>query len=384
MRPELVAEVGVRPRQRRAHPPRGEVAALARRPRPAVVHVRPARLRGVSARPPGCARRASARRAPATRTGRSARRSRSRRRTRAPRGWGCGRAARAWCWRTWCAPATRSAPWCARGRCAGRSTCSPPRTSAGSSGCSARGWSGSTRAGAPGWASTPDALRAHPRRHPGGARRRAAEPRRADGRPQRPRHGHRHRRTRRRPTSCCWRRRPGSRAGGRTARPTSPPTSCSTTGSPPSPPRERDAALAELARRFRAAYGPSDAGDLQYWSGMPAGDARRAWELAGPPPPAPPDEGPPPPRLLPAFDGVLLGHRDRTPPGAPADAAKLTAGVLDPPDRRRGRPRRGDLAARGRRRGGAAVRRPPAARIACARCGPRRPTWAASWAFPRA
>ena len=39
----------------------------------------------------------------------------------------------------------------------------------------------------------------------------------------------------------------------------------------PEPPRERDAALAELARRFRAAYGPSGAGDLRYWSGMPAG-----------------------------------------------------------------------------------------------------------------
>ena len=39
----------------------------------------------------------------------------------------------------------------------------------------------------------------------------------------------------------------------------------------PEPPRERDAALAELARRFRAAYGPSGADDLRYWSGMPAG-----------------------------------------------------------------------------------------------------------------
>ncbi len=96
----------------------------------------------------------------------------------------------------------------------------------------------------------------------------------------------------------------------------------------PEPARDRDDALAELARRFRAAYGPSDAGDLQYWSGMPAGEARRAWERAGPPPPTPPapDEGPPPPRLLPAFDGMLLGHRDRTPLVRPADADKLTSG----------------------------------------------------------
>lgn len=97
----------------------------------------------------------------------------------------------------------------------------------------------------------------------------------------------------------------------------------------PGPPRERDAALAELARRFRAAHGPSDAGDLRCWSGMPAGDARRAWALAGPPPPPPPPpaEGPPPPRLLPAFDGVLLGHRDRTPLVRGADEGALTAGT---------------------------------------------------------
>jgi hypothetical protein len=94
----------------------------------------------------------------------------------------------------------------------------------------------------------------------------------------------------------------------------------------PEAPRERDAALAELARRFRAAHGPSDAADLRYWSGMPAADARRAWRLAGPPPPPPPEDGPPPPRLLPAFDGVLLGHRDRTPLVRPADAPKLTSG----------------------------------------------------------
>lgn len=94
----------------------------------------------------------------------------------------------------------------------------------------------------------------------------------------------------------------------------------------PEPPRERDAALAELARRFRAAYGPADARDLAYWSGLPAADARRAWQLAGPPPAPPAGDGPPPPRLLPAFDGVLLGHRDRTPLVPAADAPKLTNG----------------------------------------------------------
>ncbi|HTI33377.1 MAG TPA: winged helix DNA-binding domain-containing protein [Miltoncostaea sp.] len=94
----------------------------------------------------------------------------------------------------------------------------------------------------------------------------------------------------------------------------------------PEAPRERDAALAELARRFRAAYGPAEAADLAYWSGLPAGDARRAWALAGPPPAARGDDGAPPPRLLPAFDGVLLGHRDRTPLVPAEDAAQLTSG----------------------------------------------------------
>lgn len=127
----------------------------------------------------------------------------------------------------------------------------------------------------------------------------------------------------------------------------------------PEAPRERDAALAELARRFRTAYGPSDAGDLGYWSGMTAGDARRAWGLAGPPPPPPPDEGPPPPRLLPAFDGVLLGHRDRTPLVRPADAAKLTSGSWILPTVIAG----GRVVGTWRRDGGAVVVRPFGARL---------------------
>lgn len=88
---------------------------------------------------------------------------------------------------------------------------------------------------------------------------------------------------------------------------------------------ERDAALAELARRFSRSYGPADPRDLAYWSGLPAADARRAWSLAGPPAAAPPD-APTPLRLLPAFDGHLLGHRDRTPLVPSAHAGKLTSG----------------------------------------------------------
>ncbi|TMK68035.1 MAG: winged helix DNA-binding domain-containing protein [Actinobacteria bacterium] len=42
-------------------------------------------------------------------------------------------------------------------------------------------------------------------------------------------------------------------------------------------PMARDAALAELAVRFLKAHGPSTPADLAMWSGIRAGDARRAW-----------------------------------------------------------------------------------------------------------
>lgn len=89
---------------------------------------------------------------------------------------------------------------------------------------------------------------------------------------------------------------------------------------------ERDAALAELARRFARAYGPADARDLAYWSGLPAADARRAWSLADAPAASAAADAPTPTRLLPAFDGHLLGHRDRTPIVPPAHADRLTSG----------------------------------------------------------
>ncbi len=74
--------------------------------------------------------------------------------------------------------------------------------------------------------------------------------------------------------------------------------------------RTRTKALAELARRYRAAYGPTDARDLAAWAGLPAVDARQAWSTLGAV-----DE----PRalarssvrLLPHFDPYLLGYRSR-------------------------------------------------------------------------
>ena len=96
------------------------------------------------------------------------------------------------------------------------------------------------------------------------------------------------------------------------------------------PSLSRDAASAELARRYLAAYGPAELNDFAAWSGLPISDARAGWksivndltdvEVAGRPAwmlkehLAWLDEFPtqaPIVRLLPAFDTYLLGYRSR-------------------------------------------------------------------------
>lgn len=107
---------------------------------------------------------------------------------------------------------------------------------------------------------------------------------------------------------------------------------------PTAPTPERADALAELARRYLAGYGPATAADFRAWSGLPAGEAKQAFGavdtravtaagrplavLAG----TDLDRPPPPPRLLGHFDPLLLGYADRSPVLDPAHAKRVQAG----------------------------------------------------------
>jgi len=51
---------------------------------------------------------------------------------------------------------------------------------------------------------------------------------------------------------------------------------------PPTPPRDREDALAELAGRYFTSHGPATAHDFAWWSGLTVTDARRGAELTGP------------------------------------------------------------------------------------------------------
>ena len=107
----------------------------------------------------------------------------------------------------------------------------------------------------------------------------------------------------------------------------------------------REAACAELARRYIAAYGPASPDDLAAWSGLPISEVRAAWkhiegdllevEIAGQTAwmlkahLARLDEFPghaPIVRLLAAFDTYLLGYRSRDMIVAPQYAKRINAG----------------------------------------------------------
>jgi hypothetical protein len=90
----------------------------------------------------------------------------------------------------------------------------------------------------------------------------------------------------------------------------------------PQKPVDRDAAIAELARRYLVGHGPADDRDLARWAGLPLRDSRAGLaaisselveredglvDLAK----RAPAEPHPPPRLLGAFDPLLLGWASR-------------------------------------------------------------------------
>ena len=77
----------------------------------------------------------------------------------------------------------------------------------------------------------------------------------------------------------------------------------------PPPPFDRDAALAELARRYLRGHAPADDRDLAKWAGLPLRDARAG--LAAAKAPRPRDTGPLRPCLLDQWDPVLVGWVER-------------------------------------------------------------------------
>ncbi len=114
---------------------------------------------------------------------------------------------------------------------------------------------------------------------------------------------------------------------------------------------EREEALAELVRRYLAAFAPADPEDFAAWSGLKLSDARAAFgalqgelhELrveAGPlwtlqthsQAKSEVDGSSPPVRLLPNFDTYLLGYRTRdlTVPAQFARAVHPGGGIIRP------------------------------------------------------
>jgi hypothetical protein len=106
-------------------------------------------------------------------------------------------------------------------------------------------------------------------------------------------------------------------------------------------PVDRDAALAELARRFLAGHGPADERDLAKWAGVPLRDARAGFEAVAGELEQRPDglvdlrgrEAPPPlppPRLLGAYDPLLHGWVSREPVVGPHAGIVTSNGLFRP------------------------------------------------------
>lgn len=95
-------------------------------------------------------------------------------------------------------------------------------------------------------------------------------------------------------------------------------------------PFDRDAALAELARRYLAGHAPADDRDLAKWSGLALRDARAGLAAVGEPATPRSGEEPLPARLLGAFDPLLLGWASREWLTGPHDARVVSGGIFRP------------------------------------------------------
>jgi hypothetical protein len=111
----------------------------------------------------------------------------------------------------------------------------------------------------------------------------------------------------------------------------------------------RDKALAELARRYLAGFGPATEADLAYWAGVPLRDARAGLSAIarglvhhdgglvdlGRRDPAPEKL---PPKLLPLWDDLLVGWKDKSAlVGADHAARVFAGGMIGPAATRAGR-----------------------------------------------
>lgn len=106
-------------------------------------------------------------------------------------------------------------------------------------------------------------------------------------------------------------------------------------------PVDREAALAELARRYLVGHAPADDRDLARWAGLPLRDARAGLAAIAPElverddglvhlATRPPEPEVPAPRLLGAFDPVLLGWTSREPILGPHTHLVTMNGVFRP------------------------------------------------------
>ena len=94
---------------------------------------------------------------------------------------------------------------------------------------------------------------------------------------------------------------------------------------PPAPPKPREDALVEIARRYLTGHGPATAADLAWWAGLTLREAREAIALGGPPS-EPPIRRIPRVHLLPPYDEYTVAYKDRSAIVEPEHAKRVNAG----------------------------------------------------------